>query len=324
MDSISELVHKLGYSDDYFERQKAAWALVKIGDGAIDALFEALENGEFSDLRYKTAWVLGKIGNPKAVEPLAKSIQNDSDYVVREWCAAALETIGDTSAIPCLVRAMQNDSSKDVRLRASVALRNLGAAEALMGLLKAPEPETRGMAVTGLAKLKCEAALGGVACLLADDDVEVRRRCTAFMGEIISQQSVDSQVMKSQAIESLARALRDSEPTVRTEALKSLGKARGEQACRLALSALKDEDCSVRLTAVTTLGEISNVAALDPLVEVMFGQDEEEIRAWAAWSLGELGDARAVDHLMKAYKTCHMEVMKKAKASLEEIFGVKV
>jgi len=319
MDSISELVHKLGHSDDYFERQKAAWALVKIGDETIDALFEALENGEFSDLRYKAAWVLGKIGNPKAVEPLAKSIQNDSDYVVREWCAAALETIGDTLAIPYLVRAMQNDSSKDVRLRASVALRNLGAAEALMGLLKASEPETRGMAVTGLAKLKCEAALGGVACLLADDDVEVRRRCTAFMGDIISQQGVDSQ-----AIESLAKALRDSEPTVRTEALKSLGKARGEQACRLSLSALKDEDCSVRLTAVTTLGEIGNVAALDPLVEVMFGQDEEEIRAWAAWSLGELGDARAADHLMKAYKTCPMEVMKKAKASLEEIFGVKV
>ena len=319
MDSISELVHKLGHSDDYFERQKAAWALVKIGDEAIDALFEALENGEFSDLRYKTAWVLGKIGNPKALEPLAKSMQNDSDYVVREWCASALETIGDTLAIPYLVRAMQNDSSKDVRLRASVALRNLGAAEALMGLLKAPEPETRGMAVTGLAKLKCEAALGGVAYLLADDDVEVRRRCTAFMGEIISQQVVDSQAM-----ESLATALRDSEPTIRTEALKSLGKARGEQACHLALSALKDEDCSVRLTAVTTLGEIGNVAALDPLIEVMVGQDEEEIRAWAAWSLGELGDARAVDHLMKAYKTCHMEVMKKAKASLEEIFGVKV
>ena len=80
----------------------------------------------------------------------------------------------------------------------------------------------------------------------------------------------------------------------------------------------------MRLTAVTALGEIGNVTALEPLVEVMFGQDEEEIRAWAAWSLGELGDARAVDHLMKAYKTCPMEVMKKAKASLEEIFGVKV
>lgn len=319
MDSISELVRKLGYSDDYFERQKAAWALVKIGDEAIDALVEALENGEFSDFRYKAAWALGKIGNSRAVEPLCKAMLNDSDYVVREWCAAALEAVGDAGAVPYLVQAMQKDSSKDVRLRASVALRNLGAAEALAELLKAPEPETRGMAVTGLAKLKYEAALGGVACLLADDDAEVRRRCAAFMGEFPGQQ-----VMEHQVVESLARALKDPEATVRTEALKSLGKIRGEEACHLALGALKDEDSSVRLTAVTALGEIGDVAALDTLVEVMFGKDEEEIRAWAAWSLGELGDARAVDHLMKAYKTCPMEVMKKAKASLEEIFGVKV
>lgn len=319
MDSISELVRKLGHSDDYFERQKAAWALVKIGDEAIDALVEALLNGEFSDLRYKSAWALGKIGNSRAVEPLGKTMQNDSDYVVREWCAAALEAVGDANAAPYLVQTMQKDSSKDVRLRASVALRNLGAAEALMELLKAPEPETRGMAVTGLARLKCEAALGGVACLLADDDVEVRRRCAAFMGEVIRQPVTDCLV-----IDSLEKSLKDLEATVRTEALKSLGNVRGEQACQLALGALKDEDSGVRLTAVTSLGEIGSVAALDPLVEVMFGQDDEEIRAWAAWSLGELGDSRAVEHLMKAYRTCPMEVMKKAKASLEEIFGVKV
>ena len=225
MDSISELVHKLGHSDDYFERQKAAWALVKIGDETIDALVEALENGEFSDLRYKAAWALGKIGNPRAVESLGKVMQNDSDYVVREWCAAALEAVGDAGAVPYLVQAMQKDSSKDVRLRASVALRNLGAAEALMELLKAPEPETRGMAVTGLAKLKCGAALGGVACLLTDDDVEVRRRCTAFMGEFDSQQ----------VMEYLALALKDAEAAVRTESLKSLGKVRGEKACHSGL-----------------------------------------------------------------------------------------
>ena len=52
----------------------------------------------------------------------------------------------------------------------------------------------------------------------------------------------------------------------------------------------------------------------------MFGQEDEEIRAWAAWSLGEIGDERAVEHLQKAYKTCPTEVMKKAKDSLVEVF----
>ena len=71
---------------------------------------------------------------------------------------------------------------------------------------------------------------------------------------------------------------------------------------------------------MTTLGEIGHNKALDALVEVMFGQDDEEIRAWAAWSLGEIADERAVEPLQRAYKTCPMEVMKKARDSLVEVF----
>ena len=41
------MIKKLGASDDYFERQKAAWELVKLGDPAVDDVAHALENGEF-------------------------------------------------------------------------------------------------------------------------------------------------------------------------------------------------------------------------------------------------------------------------------------
>ncbi|MDM7912685.1 MAG: HEAT repeat domain-containing protein, partial [Methanotrichaceae archaeon] len=123
-----------------------------------------------------------------------------------------------------------------------------------------------------------------------------------------------------EALDGLAHSLKDSEPMVREAALKSLARIRSEGACDLALSALKDEDYRVRLTAVTSLGEIGQSKALEPLVDVMFGQDEQEIRAWAAWSLGEIGDPRAVEPLRRAYKTCPVEVMKKAKDSLLEVF----
>jgi HEAT repeat protein len=180
MDKASELIKCLGSSDDYFERQKAAWALVGLGEEAVDVLVDALEKGEFSDLRYKSAWALGKIGSPRAVEPLSRSMLSDSDHVVREWCAAALETLGSREAVPALVLAVKRDSSKDVRLRAAVALRNLGAADAFRELLRYSEPETRGMAVTGLAKLKCEAAMSDVASRLKMR-TEVRRRVADFM-----------------------------------------------------------------------------------------------------------------------------------------------
>jgi len=60
---------------------------------------------------------------------------------------------------------------------------------------------------------------------------------------------------------------------------------------------------------------------VDPQIYgVGLGEDDQEIRAWAAWSLGEIGDVRAVEPLRKAYKTCPMEGMKKAKDSLLEVF----
>ena len=187
MDNAAVLIQKLGNSNDYFERQKAAWALVGLGEAAVDVLINALKTGEFSDLRYKAAWALGKIGSSRAIEPLGDALLNDSDYVVREWSAAAIEAMNNPLAVPYLAKAIRSDSSRDVRLRAAVALRNLGAVGALMDLLKSPEPEIRGMAITGLAKIKHSAAQDEVACFIGDEDIEVRRRATAFMGECSQQ-----------------------------------------------------------------------------------------------------------------------------------------
>lgn len=311
METIPELIGKLGNSDDYFERQKAAWSLVAMGNEAIDALIDALKSGEFSDTRYKAAWILGKIGSPSAVAPLSEAMLKDPDYVVREWCAAALEAVADKLAIPQLVHAMQKDSSKDVRLRSSMALSKLGADEALRKMLQSPDSDIVAMSITALARIKCEAAEDDVAYFLNDPDSEVRRRCAAFMGEI---QGIG-------AIDCLAKSLQDSYAPVRIEALQSLGKKRGETACQLARSALCDNDFNVRIKAVTTLGEIGHNLAFNDLVDILFGQDDEDIRAWAAWSLGELGDRRAVEHLRKACKTCPEKIVKTSRASLEEVFG---
>ena len=238
---------------------------------------------------------------------------NDSDQVVREWCAAALEAVRSQDAVPALVLAMKRDSSKDVRLRAAMSLRTLGAAEALRDLLGHAESETRGLAVTGLAKIGHRESLTDVARLMQDEEMEVRRRAAAFMGEVAC----------DEALSCLAQALQDSESAVRCEALKSLGKIKGESACDLALLALPDQDWQVRYTAVIALGEIGHNKALVRLVEIMFGPEDEEIRAWAAWSLGEIGDRRAIEPLQRAYKTCPTEVMKKAKDSLVEVFKVE-
>lgn len=372
MDEASKLIAALGASDDYFERQKAAWALVRLGEAAVDAVARALEEGEFSDLRYKSAWILGKIGSLRGVEPLSRVLLNDPDHVVREWCAAALEAVKSREAVPVLVLAMKRDSAKDVRLRAAMALRTLEASCELREMCRCAEPETRGMAVTALAKIRDRESLPDAAKLISDEDREVRRRATAFMGEVAEQagdrKSGEKAAVKGEsrkaseiekaterekiresgeisqmpeepegaetsdpaleevrqrALESIEIALRDRSAEVRTEALKSLGKIKGKRACEMALSALPDPDWQVRYTAVTALGEIGHSDAFDALVEIMFGKDDEEIRSWAAWSLGEIRDERAIEPLKRAYRTCPTEVMNKARDSLVEIFNVE-
>jgi HEAT repeat protein len=106
------------------------------------------------------------------------------------------------------------------------------------------------------------------------------------------------------------------------ETAKSLGKIGGLEACRMASSLLDDPDPRVRLAAVTALGEIGLPEGLDRLVEVVFGGDDEEIRAWAAWSLGEIGDIRAIEHLQEACVKCPPKVRDKALDSLVEVFGM--
>lgn len=219
MDKAHELIKKLGQSDDYFERQKAAWALVNLGDEAVDAVAEALEKGEFSDLRYKSAWILGKTGSARALKPLCYALLSDPDHVVREWSAAAMEALGNQEAVQPLVLAMKRDGSRDVRLRAAMALRALEAAEAFRDLLSYDDPEVRGMATTGLAKIGYAQSLPDVARLMTDESAEVRRRAAAYMGEIA----------REEGIEPLTRALQDDEVDVRCEALKSLGKIKGRE-----------------------------------------------------------------------------------------------
>ncbi|NYT01815.1 MAG: HEAT repeat domain-containing protein [Methanosarcinales archaeon] len=311
MDRAAELVLKLK-SNDYFERQKAAWALVELGEEALDGLLDALKTCEHSHARYKAAWALGKIGDRRAVEPLSRSMIGDPDEAVREWCAAALDEMGSTSAVPALVQALRTDSHKEVRLRASAALSSLGASRAFREILEDESPLVRGMAVTGLSRLKCLEALEEVACRLGDQDREVRRRAAACLGEMAQESSVRY----------LGVALEDEEPQVREQVLHSLARIRGPEACRLAAGALRDPDERVRLAAVTALGEIGLADPLQALIEVMLGDDHEEIRAWAAWSLGEIRDPRAVGPLKEACASGPEPVRNKAMDSLREVFGL--
>src|SRR2546430_5680448 len=57
---------------------------------------------------------------------------------------------------------------------------------------------------------------------------------------------------------------------------------------------------SVRLHAVEALGRIKSPESVEPLLRVLFNDRDTAVRVDAARSLGEIGDARAVEFLVTA------------------------
>jgi HEAT repeat protein len=109
-------------------KDKRRTAVMKLGmmggDQALRALMYAVQN-DYEDLivRGRAALMLGKIGDPRAVEPLIRAL-NAPGYQTPLNAAQALGKIGDRRAIAPLVTLAENgrDKTRDAALEALVKL----------------------------------------------------------------------------------------------------------------------------------------------------------------------------------------------------------
>jgi hypothetical protein len=101
--------------------------------GQVDTLIDQLNNDGTDKVRLAAAVNLAKLGDAKAILPLAKALLNDSDKNVRGACAVALGvlvTSSTKSSIKGLVvnnlkSAAENDASDFVKQQASKALASI-------------------------------------------------------------------------------------------------------------------------------------------------------------------------------------------------------
>lgn len=115
-------------------------------------------------------------------------------------------------------------------------------------------------------------------------------------------------------LDGLLKALTHKDAATRRKAVEALGDLGDYRSVGALTDALGDEDADVRQAARETLRKFGDEPLEFLLTTLREGDDAQRVRA--AWTLGELGDARAVDSLIAAFKDKNADVWKAAAAAL--------
>ena len=104
-------------------RQPVVFVLGKIGDTrALRLLVHALRRDAVGSVRAAAATALGELGRPHAVNPLRHALLTDADSQVRAAAVSALGHLGDPRALEPLVAAALHDTDGETRDAACDAL----------------------------------------------------------------------------------------------------------------------------------------------------------------------------------------------------------
>jgi len=128
---------------------------------------------------------LGELGDPRAIEPLMKRL-DDSDWFVRSAACGALGELGDPRAIEPLIKRL-DDSVFSVRREACAALGKLGGQKAMEALIKGLDDShylVRKAACAALGRLVDERAVEPLLRKLEDQDQRVRRAACAALKDL--------------------------------------------------------------------------------------------------------------------------------------------
>lgn len=225
-------------------------------------------------------------------DPVSENIAalRDEDWAVREEAAAALGAFRDPRAVGPLVGALR-DSDRAVRDAAVKSLMEIGepAVPALGLCLDDPNLTVQESAAAILARIADARVLAPLIKALRSQDWIVRMHAAKAIGRI----------RDGRAVPALVPLLHDTVKAVREEAALALVQI-GEPAVPSLLEALKHEAWLVRLHAIEALGRMKAKMAVEPLLFVLFNDRDAAVRTDAARALGEIGDARAVEFLIRA------------------------
>ncbi|MHC4560101.1 MAG: HEAT repeat domain-containing protein, partial [Planctomycetota bacterium] len=268
--AVQFIINELG-NEERLIRYQAIIQLGKIGDiQAVQPLIEVLEEvleDEDVQVGVIAARALGKIGDTQAVQPLIKAL---GYKFISIPCSAAraLGEIGDTQAVQPLIKALE-DKSELVRQNVAKSLGEIGDLRAVQPLTKALEdsdPQVRGLAAAALEQIKSKVTPEEWAKVIGEKEPAEVKEEQALQTKILAtaaQPAADEATQKK--IDELIKQLGSNN---RNNAVISLVKF-GKPAVQSLIEALGDENMDVRRWAALALGEIGEPRAVQPLIKVL-------------------------------------------------------
>ena len=118
----------------------------------------------------------------------------------------------------------------------------------------------------------------------------------------------------SWSTEKLIAATKDKHMLVRSNAIILLSRREASEALEALIEALKDEEYLVKSNAMVAIAAYGKQVS-DRMIQAL-GDADKDVRAGAAWIIGELKDNRAIEALEKVAKDDYPLARIQAKASL--------
>jgi HEAT repeat protein len=251
---------------------------------AVEPLTAALRDARLTPSeRAKIAMLLGRTGAPRAA-PVLTGLLGAHDPVLRLTAIDALGLLGPAGADDALLQQL-SDSDAAVRLHAAVALGDAGGVKARDSLV------TR---------------------LDAGDELDRPALLTALGGIL-------ARAPSSQAMRRLERALELAAGPERDALIIALGRA-ASPAESSALTALaRSQDADDRRTVATVLATHPNHAEVTRFLTSMLSDPDADVRAEAAWGLGEVGSAPEIGALEALATSVDVSVAADAAAAIGRI-----
>jgi HEAT repeat protein len=271
-------------------RSRAAWMLADMRDPrATEKLIALLPDDK---ARVSAMYALDCIGDPRAIEPVAKW-RKDPASQTRMYAGEFLLHLGDPRGAETLLECWSKlpDNYHDAVLRDVALAGDQRAIDALVARLKPDGTRAARDAADTLGEVRDLATIEPLVATLSNKDVNASFAAAAALGKMRHPQAVDR----------AAKLLAEESPAQREWGARILGwlkDPRGEQAL---VGALNDEDVSVRTYAGRALVEIGTRAGRDAATK-MLDDPDSLVRNYVAQALAPPSpygvDMRLVEELI--------------------------